>query len=85
MNNIFYNIVSMVIGVLLLVFGITQIVKHNKIVGIVSLVHGTLFIPVCILGFFLPDNYMFITILGMLALAVSMILTLLLTKKDKKS
>lgn len=83
MINIFYNVASIVVGILLIIFGITQIVKHNKAIAIASLIHGVLFIPVGILGFFLPENYTFITILGMLALAVTMILTLLLTKTKK--
>lgn len=83
MINIFYNIVSIVIGILLIIFGIIQIVKQNKAIGIASLIHGILLIPVGILGFFLPEQYSFITILAMLALAVTMILTLLLTKTKK--
>lgn len=83
MNNIFYNVVSIVIGVILISFGIVQIVKHIIGVGIISLIHGVLFLGVGISCFFLPEKYQFITILSMLALAITMILTLLLTKKNK--
>ena len=45
MNNIFYNIVSIVVGVILIVFGILQIVKKKKLaIGIVAIVHSVLFI-----------------------------------------
>lgn len=79
MNNIFYNIVSIVVGVILIVFGIIQIVKKKKLaIGIVSLVHSLLFVFLGIICFFLPEEYQFITILGMLAITITMILSLLL-------
>lgn len=79
MNNIFYNIVSIVVGVILIVFGILQIVKKKKLaIGIVAIVHSVLFIFLGISCFFLPDEYQFITILGMLAITITMILSLLL-------
>jgi len=81
--NIFYNSASIIVGIILLVFGIIQIVKKNIALGIISVIHSLLFITVGILGFFLPEKYQFITILGMLAFAVTMILSLLLTKKNK--
>ena len=81
--NIFYNSASIIVGIILLVFGIIQMVKKNIALGIISVIHSLLFITVGILGFFLPDEYQFITILGMLAFAVTMILSLLLTKKNK--
>ena len=84
MNNIFYNIVSIIIGVILIGFGIVQIIKKVKAIGIISIIHGLLFIGFGIFGFFLPKEYEFISILAMLALVVTMILSLLLVKTTKK-
>ena len=84
MNNIFYNIVSIVVGIILIGFGIVQIIKKVRSIGIISIIHGLLFIGSGIGGFFLPKNYEFISILAMLALAVTMILSLLLTRTIKK-
>jgi len=85
MNNIFYNIISIVIGIILIVFGIIELIRHNKSMGIISLIHGILFIGFGTYGFFVPKEYEFITVLSMLALAVTMIFALLLTKTIKKS
>ena len=82
MSNIFYNIVSISIGVILLVFGITQIIKNKKAFGIISIVHSLLFIGVGVYGFFIPKDYEFIPVLAMLAFTVTMILSFLLTKKS---
>ncbi len=84
MDNIFYNIVSIAIGVILIVFGIVKIIKKPMSIGIISIVHGLLFIGFGIYGFFIPKEYQFITILSMLAIAVTMILSLLLVKTTKK-
>ena len=85
MDNIFYNIVSIVIGIILIVFGIVELIRKIKSIGIISLIHGPLFVGLGIAGFFIPKEYEFITILGMLALAVTMIFTLLLIHTTKKS
>ena len=83
MDNIFYNIVSIVVGVILIGFGIVKIIKKPMAMGIISFIHGILFVGAGIGGFFIPKEYGFITILSMLALAVTMILSLLLLKTTK--
>ena len=85
MGNIFYNIVSIVVGTILLAFFSYQIYKNKKLAfGILGIVLGILFIGLGVFGFFLPKDYEFITVLGMLALTVIMILILLLSKKEKE-
>lgn len=84
MDNIFYNIVSIAVGVILIGFGGYRIVKKPLSLGIISLVHGLLFVGAGTGGFFVPKEYGFITVLSMLALAVTMILSLLLTKTVSK-
>jgi len=85
MGNIFYNIVSIVVGTILLAFFSYQIYKNKKLAfGILGIVFGILFIGLGVFGFFLPKDYEFITVLGMLALTVIMILILLLSKKEKE-
>ncbi len=84
MDNIFYNIVSIVVGVILIGFGGYKIVKKPLSLGIISLVHGLLFVGAGIGGFLVPKDYSFITVLSMLALTITMILSLLLTNTVSK-
>lgn len=83
-DNLFYNIASIVIGVFLLIFSIMTIYKKKlKLFGILGIIHSALFVFFGIWGFFLPKDYMFITVLGMLALCITMtIVILLLYKKE---
>ncbi|MGM9969626.1 MAG: hypothetical protein ACI35S_04425 [Anaeroplasma sp.] len=83
MNNVFYNIVSIVIGLMLIMFSISVIKKKKIKFGILTIIHAILFIFFGIGGFFLPEKYSFITILGMLALCILMaIFMLTLYKKE---
>ncbi len=83
MDNIFYNIVSIVIGVILIGFGMVKIIKKPLSLGIISLIAGILFVGTGVGGFFVPKEYGFITILAMLAIAVVMIFVLLLIRTTK--
>lgn len=86
MGNIFYNSVSILVGIILICYFIINIVKKHIIgFSIFGIVFGALFLGLGIFGFFLPKEYEVITVLGMLALCIIMIIVLLLLKnKDKE-
>ena len=82
-SNIFYNVLSIIIGLILIVFGILMIVKNKKILfAIVCFIHAILFIGFGVAAFFFPDKYSFIPILSMLAFTITMILSYLLLYKN---
>lgn len=88
MKIIFYNIVSLVLGLILAYYAITTIVKRNKkLFGILSLVIAVLFEGFGVFGFCLPkeyEEYSIIVILGMLVCAIfEIILFLTLNKKEE--
>lgn len=88
MGIIFYNITSIVIGLLLIYFGIFSIIKKKKLLfGILTLVNSLFFIGFGIFGFFLPEEYeqySFIVILAMLAFSIiEIIVFILLYKKEE--
>ena len=77
MNALFYNIVSIILGVLVIGFGIMKIKKQPLLLIIISIIHGLGFLGFGIGGFFVPEKYEFITILGMLALTITLLIALL--------
>lgn len=85
MSNIFYNCVSIIIGLVLIYFGITQLLKKKLPVGITASIHSVLFLGTGICGFFLPQEYQFITILAMLAFCITMAIPMILIKDGKNS
>lgn len=85
MSNIFYNCVSITIGLILIYFAITQLLKKKLPIGITASIHSVLFLGTGICGFFLPKEYQFITILAMLAFCITMALPMVLIKDGKNS
>lgn len=86
--NLFYNIASILVGVLLIAFGIFTLIKKKKIIFcVLTFIHSALFIGFGILGFFLMNTeYEFITILAMLAFTITYLLVMLtLYKKEPKN
>ena len=87
-SNIFYNVVSILIGIMLIVFGVFKIIKNKKIAfAVICFIHGALFMGFGIAGFFFPDKYSFIPILAMLAFSITMIICYILMnpKVDKNN
>jgi len=85
--NLFYNIASILVGILLIGFGIMTLIKKKKILfSILTFVHSALFIGFGILGFFLMNTeYEFMTILAMLAFTLTFLIVMLtLYKKEPK-
>ena len=85
--TLFYNICSILVGIILIIFGVFTLIKKNKILfAVLSFVHAALFIAFGILGFFVVDTeYEPITILAMLAFTITYIICILtLYKKEPK-
>lgn len=85
--NVFYDIASILIGIILAVFGTVTFVSKKKLLFfILSLVHSLLFIGFGILGFIMMNTeYEYITILSMLAFSITYIIVILLVyKKEPK-
>ena len=56
-SDIFYSILSILMGLILIIFAIIQLVKKNKkLFPIVVIIHGLLFLGFGILGFFVQKN-----------------------------
>ena len=89
MEIIFYNILSIVIGPILIYFGIFSIVKKKKLLfGILTLIHAVLFVGFGIFGFLLPEeykDYSFIVILAMLAVTLTEIICFVLLYKKEET
>ena len=83
--NIFYNIVSILIGLIVLCFGIIKIINEKKLLfPIICIAHSILFIAFGILGFFVPEEYSFIPILAILAFVITLIVFFLTVGKKEK-
>jgi len=86
--NYFYDVCSIVIGLILIAFGIFTLIKKKKILFcVLTFVHAALFIGFGILGFFLiGTEYEPMTILAMLAFSITYIICILVLykKEDKK-
>lgn len=87
MKILFYNIASILLGLLLIYYAIVTIVKNKKtLFGSLSLGVAALFIGFGIFGFVLPEeygNYSFIVVLGMLLCTIiEILLFLTLNKKE---
>ena len=84
--NIFYDIVSIFVGILFVLFGIFQIKKQSILFSVLVFIQSVGFLVAGIGGFFLPKAYEYITILAMLAFCITMGITLLLLyKKTEKT
>ena len=83
--NVFYDIASILIGIILAVFGtVTFVTKKKLLFFILSLVHSLLFIGFGILGFIMMNTeYEYITILSMLAFSITYIIVILLVYKKE--
>jgi hypothetical protein len=83
--NLFYNIASVLIGILLIFFGVMTLMKKKKIAfSVLTFIHAAFFIGFGILGFTLMGTeYEVITILAMLAFTITFLIVMLtLYKKE---
>lgn len=83
-SDIFYSILSILVGCLIITFGIIKLVKTDKkLFPIVCIIHGLLFVGFGILGFFVPEKYNYITILAIVAFGLTLIISFLTIGKKK--
>ncbi len=85
--NLFYNIASVLVALLLIGFGIMTLIRKKKIAFcVLTFVHGALFLGFGILGFFLMNTeYEVMTILAMLAFTITYLIVLLTLYKKEPS
>ena len=77
MGNLFYNIMSLILGVSIFSYGILSFTKkRNLLLLFLALLHGAILIASGIVGFIIPDNYSFIVTIIMFVFTVSYILIL---------
>ena len=83
----FYSIIGIIIGVILIAFGIVTLVLKKKILfSVLTFIHAALIMGFAILGFFLIDTeYEPMPILSLLAFSLTYIIVILtLYKKEPK-
>ena len=85
MNNIFYNIASILIGLVFIPYIILNVKKNKIYQTVVYSILSVLLVFFGIYGFFLPKEYEYISILAMLAFSILGILFYLLTNKKEKN
>ncbi|MCR5350778.1 MAG: hypothetical protein K6E20_07300, partial [Acholeplasmatales bacterium] len=80
------GITSIIIGIILLAFGIYQFfIGHKKLLGLISAFHSLLFLCIGIFGLVVPKKYDLVITLLMLAFTITMIISLMvLFKKENK-
>ncbi|MBO5711319.1 MAG: hypothetical protein J6R47_00635 [Acholeplasmatales bacterium] len=84
MEIIFYNIVSIITSVLVVIYSI-NLYKLKKIVyAIASNVLSVLLLATGIVGFIVPKEYEFIVIMAMLVLCILMVCIYVFSAKKKK-
>lgn len=74
MSIFFYNIFGIIIGVVIVVYLLSNLKYNKKLFTIISFILGVALIGIGIYGFFIPSNLDFIIIIILLALAVLLIL-----------
>lgn len=81
MENIFYNIVSFILGLLAILY-IALNWKNNKIIfRALLIVYGIIFIGLGVAGFIVPEKYGVFLIIGMLFLVIATVATLVVSNK----
>ena len=84
-SDIFYNILSILIGIVVMTFAVIKIIKEKRLLfPIVCIIHSLLFIGFGIAGFFFPEPYNVIPILAILAFTITLIVSFLTIGKKKE-
>lgn len=84
MEIIFYNIVSIIASVLVVIYSVNLFKIKKLVLGILSNVLAACLLATGILGFMVPEKYEFIVIMVMLVLSLGVILIYVLAAKNKK-
>ncbi len=81
MENLFYNIVSFILGLLTLMFTILNWKNTKIIFKSLLIVFAVMFVGLGVAGFIVPSNYSIFLIIGMLFLVIATVATLVVSNK----
>jgi hypothetical membrane protein len=81
MENLFYNIVSFILGLLTILYTVLNW-KNNKVIfKSLLLVFAVIFLALGVIGFIIPTQYGVFLIIGMLFLVIATVATLIISNK----
>jgi hypothetical membrane protein len=84
MSIIFYNIVSIITAILVVLYSVNLYKCKKVLFGIASNILSALLLATGIVGFIVPENYEFIVIMVMLVLCLGMVCIYVFSAKKKK-
>ena len=86
MGNIFYNVVSLILGIMICAYSFMSFTKEKKILLLsLGILHSLLLIASGVVGFIIPEDYSYIIIICMFTFTISYILVLVFLDKSKDS
>ena len=84
MGNIFYNVSSLLLGIMIFFYGVMSYTKgKNVLILSLAILHSILLIASGIVGFIIPEDYSYIIIICMFTFTLSYILVLIFLDKNK--
>ena len=85
MSIIFYNIASIVLGVIIICYGIFGFIKDKKPLNLtLAIIHFLGLVATGIVGFMINEDYSYIIIVIMFALTIGYIIILITLEKNQK-
>ncbi len=85
MSLLFYNIASISLGVIILIYNIISFARFKRVlVFLLGIMHSLLLLGGGITGFFIPEDYSYIIIIALLVIAISYILVLIFIDKKRE-
>lgn len=85
MDNIFYNVVSFIVGALVIFYTIFNFKEIKLIFKSLLIVYSVMFIGLGIAGFIVPEKYSVFIIIGFLVFAIASVATLVVSNKWKEA
>ena len=84
MGNIFYNVISLILGIMICAYSFMSFTKEKKILLLsLGILHSLLLIASGVVGFIIPEDYSYIIIICMFTFTISYILVLVFLDKSK--
>ena len=86
MGNIFYNVASLILGIMICAYSFMSFTKEKKILLLsLGILHSLLLIASGVVGFIITEDYSYIIIICMFTFTISYILVLVFLDKSKDS
>lgn len=85
MENLFYNIVSFVVGLLIILYTILNWKENMTIFKALLIVFAIMFEALGVAGFFVPSKYSVFVIIGFLFLTIATVAVLFVSNKWKEA